>query len=77
MTDDTAQGLCTAASAAHDRGDIGEATALFRKVLELHPYSNEAADAVYYLTSGHRRPAQRVESDNRDAAVTSTGTQSG
>jgi hypothetical protein len=65
MNDDTAYALRTAANAAHERGNIAEASALFRKILELHPHSNEAADAVYYLTSGHRRPPQRVDTDPR------------
>jgi len=62
MTDYSAQTMREEGNAAHERGAIEEATALFRRILELYPRSNEAIDAVYYLTSGHRHPAKRVES---------------
>ena len=48
-------------NAAHERGAVDEASALFLKILELYPSSNEAIDAVFYLTSGHRHPTQRVD----------------
>lgn len=62
MNDDSAQAMREAGNWAHERGAIDEATALFRRLLELYPGSNEAIDAVFYLTSGHRHPPQRVES---------------
>jgi hypothetical protein len=59
MTDDSAQTIREAGNAAHERGAIDEASALFRRLLELYPRSNEAIDAVFYLTSGHRHRVQR------------------
>jgi hypothetical protein len=62
MTDYSAQMMREEGNAAHERGAIDEASALFRKLLELYPRSNEAIDAVFYLTSGHRHPALRPSS---------------
>ena len=61
MIDYSAHAMREEGNAAHERGAIDEATALFRKLLELYPRSNEAIDAVFYLTSGHRHPPRRVE----------------
>jgi hypothetical protein len=61
MTDYSAQAMREEGNAAHERGAIDEASALFRKLLELYPRSNEAIDAVFYLTSGHRH-SQRLSS---------------
>jgi hypothetical protein len=60
MTDYSAQSMREEGNAAHERGAIDEASALFRRLLELYPRSNEAIDAVYYLTSGHRHQLTRV-----------------
>lgn len=60
MTDSSAQCIREEGNAAHERGAIDEASALFRRLLELYPRSNEAIDAVYYLTSGHRHQVTRV-----------------
>jgi hypothetical protein len=60
MSDDSAQAMREAANAAHERGAIDEASALFRRLLELYPSSNEAIDAVFYLTSGHRHAPLRA-----------------
>jgi hypothetical protein len=57
----SAQAMREEGNAAHERGAVDEASALFRKILELYPSSNEAIDAVFYLTSGHRHLTQRVE----------------
>jgi hypothetical protein len=62
MIDYSAQTMREEGNAAHERGAIDEASALFRKLLELYPRSNEAIDAVFYLTSGHRHPQQRASS---------------
>ena len=59
MTDSSAQSIREEGNAAHERGAIDEASALFRRLLELYPRSNEAIDAVFYLTSGHRHQVQR------------------
>ena len=59
MTDHSAQTMREEGNAAHERGAIDEASALFRRLLELYPRSNEAIDAVFYLTSGHRHQGQR------------------
>jgi hypothetical protein len=53
--------LRAAAERAIEYGDVAAATALYRRILRLHPLTSEAADAVYYLMSGYRRPAQRAE----------------
>ncbi len=45
---------------AHDRGDVEEATRLFRLLLTLYPVSDEATDAHIYLTRGDRRSVQRA-----------------
>jgi hypothetical protein len=60
MIDNTAHALREQGNAAHDRGAIDEASAAFRRLLELYPSSNEAIDAVFYLTSGHRHAAHRA-----------------
>jgi hypothetical protein len=62
MIDYSAHSMREEGNAAHERGAIDEASALFRKLLELYPRSNEAIDAVFYLTSGHRHAAQRRSS---------------
>src|SRR5690606_36125412 len=54
---DDAHELRTAALLEHERGDREQATALFRRILKLHPISDAATDALYYLTTGERRPA--------------------
>jgi hypothetical protein len=48
------------ANAAFDHGRVRRATALFRQIIELDPASDEAIDAVYFLSTGERRPAQLV-----------------
>jgi hypothetical protein len=58
MTHYSAQAMREEGNAAHERGAIDEASALFRRLLELYPRSNEAIDAVFYLTSGHRHRPQ-------------------
>jgi hypothetical protein len=68
MVDFNAHSMREEGNAAHERGAIDEASALFRKLLELYPRSNEAIDAVFYLTSGHRHAGQR-----RGSAHTSEG----
>ena len=60
MIDYSAHTMREEGNAAHERGAIDEASALFRKLLELYPRSNEAIDAVFYLTSGHRHPTLRT-----------------
>jgi len=59
MIENTAHSLREEGNAAHDRGAIDEASAAFRRLLELYPSSNEAIDAVFYLTSGHRHAVSR------------------
>jgi hypothetical protein len=56
--------LRDAADAAIARGDVAEAKRLCRLLLELYPSSPEALDAMYYMTSGQRRPAKRIEADS-------------
>ena len=61
-----ARGLRMTARLAHDRGDVEEATRLFRRLLTLYPVSDEATDAFVYLTRGDRRSAQRVKLQQLD-----------
>jgi TolA-binding protein len=60
MTQDARQ-LWIAAAHAEDHGDTARAAALFREIIEAYPGSDEAIDAVFFLTSGQRRqePAQK------------------
>ena len=60
MTDYSAQTMREEGNAAHERGAIDEASALFLRLLELYPNSNEAIDAVFYLTSGHRHTLRGI-----------------
>jgi hypothetical protein len=60
--------LRDAADAAIARGDAAEAKRLCRILLERYPAAPEALDAMYYMTSGHRRPAKRVEPDQEGSA---------
>jgi hypothetical protein len=53
--------LWVAATHAENHGDTFQATKLFRRVLELYPTTPQAADAAYYLTTGHRKDPNRVE----------------
>jgi hypothetical protein len=69
MTVYSAQTMREEGNAAHERGAIDEASELFRKLLELYPRSNEAIDAVFYLTSGHRHRPQRVSSATRPSEI--------
>jgi hypothetical protein len=62
MIELSARAMREEGNAAHERGAIDEASALFRRLLELYPRSNEAIDAVFYLTSGHRHAPLRVGS---------------
>jgi hypothetical protein len=69
--------LRNAANAAVARGDAAEAKRLFRILLERYPTAPEALDAMYYMTSGHRRPAKRVEPEKTSSdsgGSTDTGT---
>ena len=68
MIDYSAHAMREEGNAAHERGAIDEASALFLKLLEMYPRSNEAIDAVFYLTSGHRHPVQRVTSAHASEA---------
>lgn len=52
--------LWTAAKLAHDAGDKSKALSLCRTIVELYPVSDEAGHALYYLTTGTRRPAASV-----------------
>jgi Flp pilus assembly protein TadD len=61
-----ARALRMIARLAHDRGDVEEATRLFRRLLTLHPVSEEATDAYIYLTRGDRRSAQRAPLEQLD-----------
>jgi hypothetical protein len=72
MIDYSAQSMREEGNAAHERGAIDEASALFRKLLELYPRSNEAIDAVFYLTSGHRHGVQRISSVRGNEASSSS-----
>jgi hypothetical protein len=69
MTDYSAQVMREEGNAAHERGAVDEATELFRRLLELYPRSNEAIDAVFYLTSGHRHRTQRAKSAHASKAL--------
>ena len=55
--------LRDAAEAAIACGDAAEAKRLFRILLERYPAAPEALDAMYYMTSGQRRPAKRAAPD--------------
>jgi hypothetical protein len=68
MIDYSAHAMREEGNAAHERGAIDEASTLFRKLLELYPRSNEAIDAVFYLTSGHRHSSPRVTSAHASEA---------
>jgi hypothetical protein len=68
MTHIEAQNLHAAACAADARGDVAEALTVYRTLLERHPLSPEAADAVYYMTSGHRRPAAHTANPGEAAS---------
>jgi hypothetical protein len=64
MPADSAASLRDAASAAHHRGDIDTAVAIFEKIVVCFPESPEAVDAVFYLSSlgkGARRPPRRAD----------------
>ena len=62
----SARELRMTARLAHDRGDVEEATRLFRRLLTLYPVSDEATDAFVYLTRGDRRSAQRGQLEQLD-----------
>ena len=69
MTDYSAHAMREEGNAAHERGAIDEASQLFRRLLELYPSSNEAIDAVFYLTSGHRHVAPRVSTSEGSSQI--------
>jgi TolA-binding protein len=74
VTDDVNE-LRMAAERAHEAGDVGAATVLYRRILQSYPLSTAAADAMYYLTSGHRRPQRHADCDGpSDAAAADRGT---
>jgi TolA-binding protein len=73
MPSSDATTLRDAADAAITRGDAAEAKRLFRILLELYPAAPEALDAMYYMTSGQRRPAKRIEHEKKDAEPSASG----
>jgi hypothetical protein len=61
MSDETAQDLRDAASEAHYGGDIEAAVLLYQFILDRHPESTEAVEAMFYLTSIGRGPRQTAK----------------
>ena len=55
--------LLEAARAAHERGDIAAAKRLHLQILELHPRTFEADEAVVYLLKTQQRRSARPVDD--------------
>ena len=61
MEAEEARRLWIEANHAEVLGDLAAASDLCRRILEIHPGSEVALDAAYYLRTGRRRDARRVE----------------
>jgi hypothetical protein len=61
MEAEEARRLWIEANHAEVLGDLVGASNLCRRILEIHPGSEVAQDAAYYLRTGRRRNAHRVE----------------
>jgi hypothetical protein len=61
MEAEEARRLWIEANHAEVLGDLEGASNLFRRILVLHPTSELAVDAAYYLRTGRRIDPRRIE----------------